>query len=148
VTDGADDDRLERLARASSLAMRGIEYADVEPEIEARMRTFCLGLPEVVERPAWAGTQWRIRDRMFAHVLAVDFPEGSVTVLIFRSSGPELEALRRAGDPYFRPSWGSGAVGVVVGPETDWKEIGELVTDSYCTVAPKKLVARVERPGG
>jgi hypothetical protein len=148
VTDAAADDRLDRLARASSLAMHGIEYADVEPEIDARMRTLCLSLPEVVERPAWAGTQWRIRDRMFAHVLAVDFPEGAVTVLIFRSSGPELDSLRLAGDPYFRPSWGVGAVGVVLGPKTDWDEISELVTDSYCTLAPKKLVALVERPAG
>jgi hypothetical protein len=36
----------------------------------------------------------------------------------------------------------------VLGPETDWNEIDELVTDSYCTLAPKKLVARVERPPG
>jgi hypothetical protein len=148
MTSAADDDRLDRLARASSLAMSGVEYADVEPEIEANMRTLCLGLPEVVERPAWAGTQWRIRDRMFAHVLAIDFPESSVTVLIFRSSGPELESLRRTGDPYFRPSWGVGAVGVVLGPETDWGEISELVTESYCTLAPKKLVSRVARPAG
>ena len=113
MSDAAANDRLERLARASSLAMRGIEYADVAPAIEARMRSLCLAFPEVVERPAWAGTQWRIRNRMFAHVLAVDFPDGPVTVLIFRSSGQELDALRGAGDPFFRPGVGqSDAVGM------------------------------------
>ena len=125
--------------------MRGMEYADVAPAIEARVRSICLALPEVTERPAWAGTQWRIRNRMFAHVLAVDFPEGPVTVLIFRSSGQELDALRSAGDPFFRPAWGVGAVGVVIEPGTDWEEITELVTDSYCTQAPNKLAARVGR---
>lgn len=66
-----DDERQRRLARASSLAMSGIEYAEVPPGIEAALRELCLGLPEVAERQAWAGTQWRIRNRMFAHVLAM-----------------------------------------------------------------------------
>jgi hypothetical protein len=145
VNDAVAPDRLDRLARASSLAMRGIEYADVAPAVEERVRSLCLALPEVVENPAWAGTQWRIRNRMFAHVVAVDFPDGPVTALIVRSSGPDLESLRGAGDPFFRPAWGVGAVGIVLGPRTDWDEIGELVTDSYCTLAPKKLVARVGR---
>jgi len=28
----------------------------------------------------------------------------------------------------------------------DWGEVAELVTESYCVLAPKKLVALVERP--
>ena len=107
-----------------------------------------MALPEVAERPAWAGTQWRIRNRMFAHVLAVDFADSPVTVLIFRSSGQELNALRGSGDPFFRPAWGVDAVGMVLEPGSDWDEISELVTDSYCTLAPNKLVALVERPDG
>jgi YjbR len=148
MTDAAANERLDRLARASSLAMRGIEYADVAPAVEDRFRSLCRALPEVAEGQAWAGTQWRIRNRMFAHILAVDFPDGPVTVLIFRSSGQELDALRGAGHPFFRPTWGVGAVGIVIEPGTDWDEIGELVTDSYCTLAPNKLVARVERTAG
>jgi predicted DNA-binding protein (MmcQ/YjbR family) len=134
-----DEDRDRRLTRASSLAMNGIEYAEVPPEVEAEVRSLCLGLPETVERQAWAGTQWRIRNRMFAHVLAVDFADGPVVVLTFRSSGPELAALRNAGDPFFRPAWGSDAVGMVVDSGVNWDEVAELVTESYCTVAPKKL---------
>ena len=128
--------------------MAGIEYADVPPAIEAAVRTLCLGLPEVVERQAWAGTQWRVRNRIFAHILAVDFPEGAVTVMTFRSSGPELGALRATGHPYFQPAWGVDAVGMVLEEGVDWTEVTELVIESYCTVAPKKLVARVDRPGG
>ena len=139
-----DDDRQRRLARASSLAMNGIEYAEVPPGIEAAVRELCLGLPEVVERQAWAGTQWRIRNRMFAHVLAVDFADGPVVVLTFRSSGPELAALRGTGPPFFRPAWGVDAVGMVLDDGVEWDEVTELVVESYCTVAPKKLVARIE----
>ena len=30
-------------------------------------------------------------------------------------------------------------------PDLDWDEIAELVTESYCAVAPKRLVAMVRR---
>ena len=34
-------------------------------------------------------------------------------------------------------------------PGVDWDEIAELVTDAYGTVAPKRLVARLDdAPGG
>jgi hypothetical protein len=30
----------------------------------------------------------------------------------------------------------------------DWDEVGELLTESYCVLAPKKLVSLVDRPAG
>ena len=30
--------------------------------------------------------------------------------------------------------------------DTDWIELAELLTDSYCIQAPMKLAAQVERP--
>jgi hypothetical protein len=145
--DQADEDRLGRLARASSLALGADEYADVPVAVIDELRSVCLGLPETTERQAWAGTQWRIRNRMFAHVLAVDFADGPVTVMTFRSGGPELEALRSAGQPFFRPAWGANLVGMVLGTDVNWDEATELVIESYCVVAPMKLVEQIERPG-
>jgi predicted DNA-binding protein (MmcQ/YjbR family) len=135
-----------RLARASSLAMGKIEYADVAPAVMEEIRSVCLGLPETVEKPAWTGAQWRIRNRTFAHVLAVDSPGGPVTIMTFRSQGAELDALRRTGHPFFRPAWGKNTVGMVIDDGVDWDEVAELLTESYCVMAPKKLVALVERP--
>ena len=136
---------MRRLARASSLALEAGEYADTPVEVTDRVRSLCTALPEVVERQAWAGAQWRVRDRAFAHVLTVDFPAGPVTVLTFRSSGPELDALRAAGLPWFRPAWGADAVGLVLDAGTDWRRVADLVEDSYRVVAPAKLTARIER---
>lgn len=135
-----------RLARASSLAMGKIEYADVAPEVIEQIRSVCLRLPETFEKPAWTGAQWRIRNRMFAHVLAVDTPEGPVTIMTFRSQGAELDALRRTGHPFFRPAWGKNGVGMIIDDAVDWDEVAELLTESYCVMAPKKLVALVDRP--
>jgi YjbR len=145
-TDQPNDDRLARLARASSLAMSAPEYADVPEDVVARLRSMCNGLPETTENLAWAGIQWRIRKRTFTHVLAVDFADGPVTVMTFRAAGPDLAALRHAGHPFFRPAWGVDAVGIVLADDVSWDEVSELVTESYCVVAPKKLVERIDRP--
>jgi predicted DNA-binding protein (MmcQ/YjbR family) len=122
------------------------EYSDVPPEVVAALREVCMALPETGEQQAWAGMRWTIRKRTFAHVLAVDSPEGSVNVMTFRSSGDELDALRSAGHPFFRPGWGTNVVGMVIDDDVDWQEVAELLTESYCLLAPKKLVALVDRP--
>ena len=132
---------------------------DVAPEVLDRLRSVCLALPEAYEESAWVGTRWRIRKKTFAHVLTIDAgrppgyaraaaTDGPVTVLTFESSGPELGALSEAGDPFFKPPWRPTVVGMVLGARVDWDEVGELLTESYCVHAPKKLVELVERPTG
>jgi hypothetical protein len=122
------------------------EYADVPADMLRELRTICLGLPDAYEQQAWAGTRWCLRKRSFAHVLTLDSPVGPSTVLSFRSSGAELAALRASGHPFFRPGWGDNVVGMVLDGTTDWGEVAELLTESYCIMAPKKLAALVARP--
>jgi len=135
------------------------EHADVPPEIVAEVRSVCLGLPEAHEEQAWVGTRWRIRERTFAHVLVIDsgWPpayaraagsDGPINVMMFRSSGPEVDALRNAGHPFFAPPWRADEVGMVLDAGVDWDEVAELLTESYCAVAPRKLIERVDRPTG
>ena len=69
-----------------------------------------------------------------------------MVVLAFRSLGVELEALRNTGRPFLVLGWGRDAIGMVLDETTDWDEVRELVTESYCMMAPRKLVALVERP--
>jgi hypothetical protein len=65
-----------------------------------------------------------------------------------RAEPGEVMALEHLGPPYFRASWGRNVVGVVLDDDTDWEELRELLTDSYCLQAPAGLAAQVERPGG
>jgi hypothetical protein len=131
--------------------------ADVDPALLADLRRICLALPEAYEEQAWVGTRWRVRQRTFAHVLVIDagWPpayaraaatDGRGAVLMFRSSGPDLDALRAGGPPFFAPPWRSDEVGLVLGDDVDRRELGELVTASYCVLAPKKLAATVDQP--
>jgi hypothetical protein len=133
------------------------DHDGVAPEIVAALRTICLALPEAYEEAAWVGTRWRIRKETFAHVVAIDqgWPpayaraaanDGPITVMTFRSPQSELDALEHAGHPFFKPVWFRDIVGMVLDEDADWPVVTELVTDSYCTLAPKKLAALVQPP--
>lgn len=105
------------------------------------VRAVALSLPDAHEGAAWVGTRWRVRGKTFAHLLEVvgGTPagharalgsDGPATVLMFRSGGPELDALRTVGAPFLAPVWRGDEVGLVVGGTTDWPEVAELVTES------------------
>jgi hypothetical protein len=64
----------------------------------------------------------------------------------FRAESDEVMALQHLGHPYFRAGWGRNVVGLVIDEGTDWEELAELLTDSYCVQAPRELAAKVSRP--
>jgi YjbR len=132
-----------------------MERPDVPPATVARLRSICLALPEAHEEQAWVGTRWKVRKHTFAHVLMIasGWPpayaraagsDGPLSVLTFRSSGPELHALANTGDPFFKPRWLPDIVGMRLGDDVDWDEVAELVTESYCVQAPRRLVESVD----
>ena len=119
---------------------------DVPNDVEVRLRDCCLALPEAYEERAWVGTRWLVRKRTFAHVLGFEVDARPLVVLSFRSAGDELEVLRNAGHPFFVLGWGRNAIGLVIDAATDWDEVRELLTESFCVLAPQRLIALVDRP--
>jgi predicted DNA-binding protein (MmcQ/YjbR family) len=122
------------------------DYADVPAQVMEHLCSICSSLPDACEEQAWTGTRWRIRKRTFAHVYTVDSANGPFTAITFRSSEPELGVLRRSGHPFFSPGWGTDVVAMVIDTGVDWDEVQELLTESYCVLAPKKLAAQIDRP--
>jgi predicted DNA-binding protein (MmcQ/YjbR family) len=134
------------------------EYPDVPDGVLGELSAICLALPEAYQETAWRGIRWRIRSRTFAHVLAIDEdepsvyvraagPDGAATLLTFQCPADEIDALVRSGHPFFKPDWSPTIVGMVIEADVDWTEVTELLTESYCLLAPKKLVTLVDRPG-
>jgi len=131
-----------------------MERTDVSAEVLEPLRSICLALPETTEEQAWAGTRWMIRASNFAHAVMIDdgWPpayaraagtDGPCVVLTFRCPLDEVEVYRAAGVPYFVPVWFPNIVGIVLDDSTDWDMVGELIIESYCELAPRKLAALV-----
>jgi hypothetical protein len=132
------------------------EPGEVASTVLTRLRAICLDLPEAYEEAAWVGRRWRVRKHTFAHVLVVDggWPpayaraarsDGPLTVLTFRTPTPERFQPPQVGPPFFWPGWFADLAGMALDEDTDWDDVAELVVDSWCTLAPRKLLDRLDR---
>ena len=114
------------------------------PEEWVRRIDAVLGaLPRCEQEAAWTGTRWRVGGATVAHVFG---GEDQVFRITFRGEPDEVAAFEHLGEPYFRSGWGGNVIGMVLDEGTDWQELGELLTDSYCLQAPQTLAAQVDRP--
>ena len=111
----------------------------------ARLRELCLALPEVTEKVSHGEPTWFVR-KVF--VTLADHHHDDRTAFWCAAPPGAQEALVAAHPRrFFRPPYvgGRGWLGVWLdGPDLDWDEIAEIVTDAYRQVAPKKLVARLD----
>ena len=113
------------------------------PAVLRRLGEVLLALPRCHEEDAWVGVRWRVGTATVAHVFG---GEDQLFRVVFRAEPDEVMAMQHLGPPYFRAEWGTNVVGLVLDDDTDWDELAELLTDSYCVVAPEHLAAQVPRP--
>lgn len=90
------------------------------------------------------GVRWRVGQATVAHVFG---GEDGLFRITFRAESGEVMAFQHLGAPYFKAGWGDNIVGILLDEHTDWDELTELLTDSYCIQAPARLAGRVRRPG-
>ncbi|WP_166846609.1 MmcQ/YjbR family DNA-binding protein [Isoptericola sp. BMS4] len=115
---------------------------DVPLEHVVRLRPL-LAFPECIEERAWTGVRWRVRAATVAHVFG---GEDQLFRVTFRAEPDEVLAFEHLGPRYFRVGTEGNAVGVLLDGGTDWEELSELLTDSYCVQAPARLAETVARP--
>jgi hypothetical protein len=120
------------------------------PDVVSRVRDICMALPEVSERlshgaPAFfVGKQFVMlwaeghHEHQFPHMWCAA-PDGAQEELI-------------AAEPrrFFRPPYVGtrGWVGMRLDGRVDWVMVEALCEDAYRTVAPARLVARLDAPAG
>lgn len=118
------------------------------PEVPAawvrRLGGVLEAFPECVAEDAWVGVRWRVGSATVAHVFG---GEDGLFRITFRAEAGEVMAFEKLGDPYFKVGWGGNVVGILLDEATDWEELTELLTDSYCLQAPERLAGQVDRPG-
>ena len=115
----------------------------VPEEWVLRIGAILTALPECEEENAWVGIRWRVGAATVAHVFG---GEDQLFRITFRAEADEVMAFEHLGPPYFRAGWGRNVVGILLDDDTDWTELAELLTDSYCLQAPASLAGKVPRP--
>lgn len=99
--------------------------------------------PECVEERAWVGVRWRVGQATVAHAFG---GEDGLFRITFRAEPDEAVAFQHLGPPYFKAGHGTNVAGILLDDDTDWSELVELLTDSYCIQAPARLASLVQRP--
>jgi predicted DNA-binding protein (MmcQ/YjbR family) len=113
-----------------------------ESRLLARLRQICLALPEVRETTKWGHPTFEAGKKMFA---VLDRYEGR-TCIAFRAPAERLPALleddRFFAAPYAaRHRW----VCLHVDAPLDWREVEQLLRDSYRQVALKRMLAALDK---
>lgn len=116
---------------------------EVPADLVDRLDRILSAFPKCVQEGAWVGRRWRVGGATVAHVFG---GEDQLFRVTFRAEPHEVMAFQHLGDPYFNVGWSGNAVGMLLDAGTDWEELRELLTDSYCIQAPVKLAAQVARP--
>ncbi|MEY2570014.1 MAG: hypothetical protein QOE63_364, partial [Acidimicrobiaceae bacterium] len=82
---------------------------------------------------------FRVRKKIFAMC------DDDATAVSMKADPEERVALLEDETRFFLPHYvgSKGWVGVVLTGKVDWDEVRELVTTSYCLIAPKTLARQV-----
>ena len=110
-----------------------------------RLRQACLRLPEVTERISHGEPSWFAGKRLF--VTYADHHHGDwLAFWCAAPPGAQEMLVEAAPERFFVPPYVGhrGWLGVRLDVPLDWEEIDDLVTDAYCQVAPKRLLARLD----
>ena len=146
--DAVAQDRAAGAASAAGVVV-GVGGVSAARTALQRVRDICLALPEAEERSFGGHTApaFRVRDKIFLMTsedgtsMTMKAPRGAQQVLV------ASEPTRFFVPKYVGPK---GWVGVRLDlrKAPDWDEMAEMIAESYCLTAPKRLAALVGPPAG
>jgi hypothetical protein len=107
-----------------------------------------LGFPEVTERLSHGEPTWFVQDKK-VFVMFDDHHHGADRIAINCPAAPGVQGslVDEEPDRFFVPPYVGhrGWVGVRLDVEVDWHEVAGIVDDAYRLVAPRKLIAELDR---
>lgn len=112
-----------------------------------RVRALCLALPETSERLSHGAPTWFVREKKtFVMYLDDHHGDGRLALWCAAPLGVQGSLVREEPDRFFRPPYVGhrGWIGVRLDRSLDWDEIGGVVLDAYCQIAPKTLVRELQ----
>ena len=124
--------------------------AEIEHALE-QVRQHALALPETNERLSHGSPSFFVRDKkLFTTFVDNHHDDGRLAIWCAAPSGVQENLVETEPERFYRPPYVGhrGWIGVRLDVDVDWDEIGEIVTDAYRHVAPKKLIAQLDDPAG
>ncbi|MGZ5372254.1 MmcQ/YjbR family DNA-binding protein [Aeromicrobium sp.] len=111
------------------------------------VRAIAMALPGATERVSHGSPSWFVgKSPQFANF--TDHHHGVDWIAIWAAAPPGAQEAMVESDPdtYFVPPYFGhrGWVGMRLGDTTHWDEVAELLEDAYRTVAPAKLLAKLD----
>lgn len=114
----------------------------------AKISTLCEALPDTVRTVRGDHADFRVRGRVFAYFLNNHHGDGIVAVCVKSELGENIDRVRSQPERFYLPAYigARGWYGLRLdqGP-ISWSEVEGILERSYCLIAPKSLVATVER---
>ncbi|HEX8627123.1 MAG TPA: MmcQ/YjbR family DNA-binding protein, partial [Catenuloplanes sp.] len=111
-------------------------------------RSICLAFPQATERPSHGAPTFFVRDRVAFLTLWEHGHHDHVFPHFWCAAPPGAQEALVASEPglFFRPPYVGqrGWLGVRLDATVDWVEIAELCRDAYRTVAPRRLIDRLD----
>ncbi|MEP7324662.1 MAG: MmcQ/YjbR family DNA-binding protein, partial [Gemmatimonadota bacterium] len=115
------------------------------PRPLTRLRKLCLALPQAHEVEAWGAPTFRVKNKLFAMYAEAGNHHGAGREAVWLKAAAGNQAIMVGAAPrkFFVPAYvgPSGWVGVWLDRRVNWKELEDLLEDSYRLVAPKRLLA-------
>ena len=113
-----------------------------------RVRAICAALPDVEERPSHGAPTFFLKvkgKKSFVMFHDDHHGDGILGIWCAAPPGVQAELVETEPDRFFVPAYVGhrGWIGVRLDRSPDWAELGDIVTQAYCHVAPKTLVAKI-----
>lgn len=115
-----------------------------------RVRSLCLALPAVTERPSHGAPTFFVRDkRTFVTFMDNHHEDGRLAIWCAAPPGVQATLVREEPGRFFVPPYvgGRGWLGVRLDVDVDWDEVAGIVEDAYREVAPRRLLAELDSGG-
>jgi hypothetical protein len=113
-----------------------------------KVRTCCLALPEVTERLSHGSPTWFIRDKKtFVTFVDDHHGDGILGIWCAAPTGVQEQLVEEEPERFFRPPYVGhrGWLGVRLDVDLDGDELTGIVEDAYRCIAPKKLIAELDK---
>ncbi len=113
-----------------------------------RLREICLALPEATEKAAWGEPTFRVGGKMFVMFSNNHHNDGRIAAWCNAAPGTQDLLVRSDPERFFVPPYQGtrGWVGVrLEDGRVDWAQAAEIVEEAYRMVAPKQLLALLDK---